>query len=241
MLNLDKIDWDKLYRGNENTKKQLQEIEITNDYNIIGCLMDELISDVNHQCDFYDSTMIVMSYLAECVKKRCSDLKYSLTIISYFSGFYCWEEDINVDDSIKQWYKESILYIRSHFSQLFENNYEQVIEFANNNVELSLGAFLMLLDTSSYGKDIARLLAFGNYEEVSIMCTNCEYEDETSSLDNICFEKLNISEKWDHKDFSNTSKWINSIYKDVENEAISWSMIITGMFTCPNCKKNKKL
>ena len=69
MLNLDEIDWDKLYCVNENTKKQLQELEITNDYNRIACLMDELISDVNHQCDFYDSTMVVMSCLAECVKK----------------------------------------------------------------------------------------------------------------------------------------------------------------------------
>ena len=99
----------------------------------------------------------------------------------------------------------------------------------------------MLLDTSSYGKDIARLLAFGNYEEVSIMCTSCEYEDETSSLGNAYFEKLNITEEWDQKDFSNTSKWINSIYKDVNNEVISWSMIITGMFTCPNCKKQTKI
>lgn len=224
----------------ETISEQLAEIGITDDFDKIAVLMGELISNVNHQCDFYSSTMVVMSCLAKFVEQRSADLKYCLTIISYFSGFYCWEEDIIVDVAIKQCYDEGILYIRNHLLLLLEKNHKEVIAFSENNIELSLCAYFALLDTSSYGKDMARALACGNFDELSIMCTNCNFADETLSLNDESFQQPNICEKWDGRNFSNSSVWIKNIYQGViDNEIIRWTMIISGVFICPVCEQEQ--
>lgn len=222
----------------EEIPKQLNKLLDSHDSKEITDVMNELIINVNHQCDFNDSTMVVMNYLADFIKARSNDLEYAMMLISNFGSFYCWEENLDVEKEIQDKYVESVEFVKYKLLDFLEKDFKSVATYAQNNVPLTLEAFISLLDTNRYSKELAQQFIMSDNSEVSILCTNCEFEDEAMSIDSESLEcAITDTEKWDHKDFSDTAKWIQNIYKDLLEKNINWVLMLAGTFTCPGCGK----
>lgn len=244
MIPLSEIDWSKLRcaysSGIEKIPNYLARIQVTKDYKEIESLISEILI-YHNQCGFYDSTIVVISYLIEFVKQRNKDFKYSMTLISYIALFYSNEEDIIIDTNLKQWYDKNITYIKTYLFHLMEDHYIDIITFSKENTRLSLISFMSLLDTSPFGAYIAKQISSHNFIELPIECINCSFTDGILPIydKSLTPAKADLT-TWNKKDFSNTPVWIYNIYKDVlEDEIIKWSLQITGTFTCPNCGKKQ--
>lgn len=247
MIPFSEINWNQLRcaytSGIKKLPEQLARIQVTNDYEEIKHILSEILI-YHNQCGFYNSTIVVISYLIEFVKQRNTDFKYSMTLIPYISLLYSSKENIEgiiIDMNLKQWYNKNIAYIKTHLLNLIEEHYKDIITFSKENTKLSLISFMSLLDTTPFAARIAKQISSDNFITLPIECINCDFEDGIFPIYNksITPAKVNLT-NWNKKDFSNTPVWIYNIYQDVlEDEIIKWSLQITGTFTCPNCGKKQ--
>lgn len=218
---------------------QLAEIQSAQDEEKIRFFMGELISNVNHQCDFYDSTMVVISYLAAFARQRQEELSYAMTLLSYLATFYSTEAPVPyATDDIRKAYEESLVYAKAQLLCYVRERFPEVCAFARSHIDLSLSAFLAIADGSPANRMIARQLCFGNFDEIPVLCAHCGFEDETLPQNNAAAltPAAAVSASWEPGDFSEIASYLPAIYGDaVYAHEIQWTLTMAGTFTCPDC------